>query len=229
MEIQMVHREEIGYPACFNDLSKRPSPLYYIGDLALLGKGNCVAVIGKRDAEPASLKNAETYGRLLSEKGYTVVNGIAHGTDQAAIQGVIKAKGKAVLVMPCGLDLAYPASAKTMMTAILKLGGCIISEYDIGVRPQKSYFLQRDRLQAAVADKVLVVEADEQGGTMTTIQHAIKLGKPIACVVGIDGSSSYGGNRKIVDMKQGIGVYDEESMMNFVSEPVAVQMSLIFS
>ena len=64
---------------------------------------------------------------------------------------------------------------------------------------------------------------------MTTIQHAIKLGKPIACVVGIDGSSSYGGNRKIVDMKQGIGVYDEESMMNFVSEPVAVQMSLIFS
>lgn len=26
MEIQRVHREEMGYPACFNDLSKRPSP-----------------------------------------------------------------------------------------------------------------------------------------------------------------------------------------------------------
>lgn len=69
MEIRMVHREEIGYPACLNDLSKRSSPLYYKGDLTLLGKGNCVAVIGKRDAEPAAVQMSLIFLKIKKKKG----------------------------------------------------------------------------------------------------------------------------------------------------------------
>lgn len=75
MEIRMVHREEIGYPACLNDLSKRPSPLYYKGDLTLLGKGNCVAVIGKRDAEPAAVQMSLIFLKIKKRKECVIVSG----------------------------------------------------------------------------------------------------------------------------------------------------------
>lgn len=227
-EIQMIKKTDPDFPKCFDLLSKKPTLLYYIGNLNLLNE-KCVAIIGKRDAEVVSLNRAKSYGKYLSEKGYVVVNGIARGIDQSAIQGVIEAKGKAILVMPCGLDCIYPSSAKPLVDVVLKLGGCVISEYLIGTKPQKSNFLQRDRLQAAISNKILVISADKNGGTMATVKCALGLNKPVACIIESNGDTPFSGNKQIIESKKGVGIQDEESALDFIQEPISVQMSLTFS
>ena len=45
-------------------------------------------------------------------------------------------------------------------------------------------FLQRNRLIAALSSAVLVVEAREKSGTMSTVAHAERYGKPVYAVPG---------------------------------------------
>lgn len=222
MEIRKIYKDEQDYPACFDILAKKPFAVYYMGDIGLLEK-NCIAIIGSRDATPESFATATSYGRYLAEQGYTVVNGIARGIDQAAIRGVIEAKGKAVLVMPCGLDIIYPSSAKKMVNAVLQLGGCVISEYPAGVQPQKFTFVQRDRLQAAIADKVVVVSAEEESGTMTTVSYTLSMKKPVACTY-----NDASGNKKLINSHKSTCLYNNDTLISFIKEPIAIQMSLVF-
>lgn len=223
MKIQKVCRDEQNYPTCFDVLSKKPITMYYMGDISLLEK-KCIAIIGSRDATQESLETALDYGRYLAEQGYIIVNGIARGIDQAAIRGVIEVKGRAVLVMPCGLDTIYPSSAKNMVREVLQLGGCVISEYDEGIQPQKFTFLQRDRLQAAIADKVVVVSAEEKSGTMTTVNHTLRMNKPVACTY-----NNASGNKKLISSHKSTCLYNKDTLLSFVKEPIAIQMSLVFN
>lgn len=220
MKIQIVSKEDRTYPSCFKDLSQKPSVVYYMGDISLFEK-KCIAIIGAREASTESIEIATNYGKYLAEQGYIIVNGIARGIDQAAIKGVIDAGGKAVLVMPCGLDCIYPASAKYFIDEVLRLGGCVISEYPEGTQPQKFTFLQRDRLQAAVANKVVVISAEEKSGTMTTVDYALRLNKPVACIY-----NNASGNRKLINSHKGTCLYNKDNLFSFVTEPISVQMSL---
>ena len=54
----------------------------------------------------------------------------------------------------------------------LQAGGCLISEYPNGTRPQKYTFVQRDRIQAMLSNKVFIVDAEKDGGTMHTADYA---------------------------------------------------------
>ena len=61
----------------------------------------------------------------------------------------------------------------------------MISEYpprSEGVGPNG--FLQRNRLIAALSSALLVVEAQEKSGTMSTVSHAERYGKPVFAVPG---------------------------------------------
>jgi DNA processing protein len=65
---------------------------------------------------------------------------------------------------------------------ILEKGGCWVSEYPPGTRAQRSYFVERDRLQAGMSGGVIVVETDTDGGTMHTVRFAQTQSRPIACL-----------------------------------------------
>ncbi|WP_368213653.1 DNA-processing protein DprA [Blautia sp. RTP21359st1_E11_RTP21359_211015] len=39
----------------------------------------------------------------------------------------------------------------------LKNGGCIVGEYEAGTRPERWRFVERDRIQAMMSDKIVVV------------------------------------------------------------------------
>ena len=58
------------------------------------------------------------------------------------------------------------------------------------------FFLQRNRLIAALSSALLVVEAREKSGTMSTVSHAERYGKPVFAVPGsIYSPDSAGTNR----------------------------------
>lgn len=88
-----------------------------------------------------------------------------------------------------------------MAKQIIKSGGCIISEYPIGTKPEKLNFPQRNRIISGLSQGVLVIEAGEKSGSLITGDFALEQGRDIFAVPGnISSENSIGTNNLI---KQG--------------------------
>lgn len=168
--------------------------MYCKGDTSLLER-EIIAVIGKRDTTDKYREIARRIGVSLSSD-FVVLNGVARGIDKSVMEGVVSQGGKAIVVLPCGIDIVYPSSCKALVQDILDNGGLVISQYESGVVPEKFRFIERDRLQAQIASKVIVVDSSLDGGTMHTVRFAVENNKEIGCVSFADTPQ---GNQYIID------------------------------
>ena len=224
-EIKSCKKTDECYPNAMKGLTSAPDVLYYVGDIGICNN-IVIAVVGKREAEERYLQIAKRIGEVLAKKGCTVLNGLAVGIDAYALEGAVSANGKTVAVMPGGLDEIYPKSNKKLADKIIQNGGCLISEYPNGTRPKKYTFVQRDKIQAMLSNKVFIVDAEKDGGTMHTADYATKLSKPLGCFVEVPGRSSPSGNQFLVDMHRASAVRDTDGLMKFLGQPEFEQMSL---
>ena len=84
---------------------------------------------------------------------------------------------------------------------ILECGGCIISEYPLGTKPEKANFPARNRIISGISKGLLVIEAQEKSGTLITTDFALEQGRDVYVVPGnINSINSVGTNELI---KQG--------------------------
>lgn len=171
---------DMNYPKAFSNLKGMPDLLYYKGDISLLNTYNSVAIVGSRECSDKSLSFSSEAGETAAKMGLVVVNGLALGCDTAAIVGALRCGGKCVAILPGGLNNIVPKSNENLAKRILDAGGCLISEYAPNVPPKKYTYVQRDKLQSAVSQGVLVVETKIDGGTMHTAEAAIKQRRKIA-------------------------------------------------
>ena len=88
-------------------------------------------------------------------------------------------KGKTIAVIGSSLDIIYPFENKGLAEEIVKNGGCIVSEYPLGTKPEKINFPARNRIISGLSNGVVVVEAKKKSGTMTTVDFALEQGKTV--------------------------------------------------
>lgn len=125
------------------------------------------------------------------------------GIDAYAHLGTLQNKniGKTIAVLGSGLDEIYPKQNIELAKQIIKSGGCIISEFPIGTKPEKINFPQRNRIISGLSQGVLVVEASENSGALITADFALEQGKEVFAIPGnILSNTSIGTNNLI---KQG--------------------------
>ena len=139
-------------------------------------------------------------------KGFNIISGLAIGIDGYAHWGNVQANlknkiaGKTIAVLGSGIDMLYPTQNKELARKIIKTGGCIISEYSNGTRPNKTNFPQRNRIISGLAEAVLVVEAGEKSGAIITANYALEQGKDVFAIPGdITRKTSLGTNKLIQD------------------------------
>ena len=174
-----------GYPdGALADADPPPGVLMSRGDAAVLGSGSRVAVVGTRTPTVAGAQFAFALGRDLARAGVQVVSGLARGIDGAAHRGAITAAGAPVVgVVGSGLDVIYPAEHRDLWEAVAA-HGLLLSETGLGQRPDKRRFTRRNRLLAALADVVVVVESAASGGSLSTARHALDRGRTLLAVPG---------------------------------------------
>ena len=125
------------------------------------------------------------------------------GIDTYAHLGTLQNKniGKTIAVLGNGLNEIYPKQNIELAKQIIKSGGCIISEYPIGTKPEKLNFPQRNRIISGLSQGVLVIEAGEKSGSLITGDFALEQGREVFVVPGnITSENSKGTNNLI---KQG--------------------------
>ena len=158
-----------------------------------------VALVGSRLATPGGLDIARTIGSDLAARGIQVVSGMARGIDGAAHRGALESGGTTVAVLGCGIDVCYPKEHRALRSAITE-SGCVISEEDREALPLNFQFPKRNRIIAALAQAVVVVEAALESGALSTARWAVDLGREVLAVPGsIRSPQSEGTNLLIRD------------------------------
>jgi predicted Rossmann fold nucleotide-binding protein DprA/Smf involved in DNA uptake len=94
------------------------------------------------------------------------------GVDAAAHAGALEAGGPTVAVLGCGLDVPYPRANTGLFARVRDAGGTLVSEHPPGTQPRAANFLPRNRLIAALSAAVVVVEAAEESGSLSTARAA---------------------------------------------------------
>ncbi|MCU1499682.1 MAG: processing protein DprA [Acidimicrobiales bacterium] len=197
-----------GYPDRLADDPAPPAVLFASGGLDAL-TGPTVALVGTRNATRAGRELARSLGRDLAVAGVAVISGLALGIDGAAHEGALRAvvpaeadetqgadgpcaPGRPVGVVAAGLDVVYPRSHLDLHRNVMG-AGVLVSETPLGLRPTAWRFPARNRIIAALADAVVVVESRATGGSMLTAGQALDRGTPVLAVPGHPSSPSAAG------------------------------------
>lgn len=158
------------WPARLNELPAPPVQLYVRGDLS--GLQGAVAIVGTRHADEAGRSFAAELAADVARSGRVVISGGARGIDAAAHQGALSVGGKTVAVLASGLALPYPPAHRPLFGDIVAAGGAVVSEYEPEAPPHRWRCLRRNALVAALAEVVVVVQAPQRSGALSTARWA---------------------------------------------------------
>jgi DNA processing protein len=182
-------RHDPRFPTGLRDAADAPWLLFGRGDPALLNElepSAAVTVVGARRATTYGRDVARSLGRELAAAGIVVVSGLAFGIDGCAHRGALTA-GRTVAVLGCGVDVAYPASHRSLWREICERG-LVLSELPPRTGAWRWSFPARNRIMAALAGMTVVVEAAERSGSLITADLAADLGRDLGAVPGPVGS-----------------------------------------
>jgi DNA processing protein len=189
-------RHDPAFPVGLGDAADAPWALFGRGDPALLGRlepEGAVTVVGARRATAYGREVARGLGRELAAAGLIVVSGLAFGIDACAHRGALES-GITVAVLGCGVDVAYPASHRSLWRQIGE-GGLVLSELPPGTGAWRWTFPARNRIMAALAGMTVVIEAAQRSGSLITADLAADLGRDLGAVPGpVNARASAGTN-----------------------------------
>ncbi|NOZ02760.1 MAG: DNA-protecting protein DprA [Deltaproteobacteria bacterium] len=141
-----------------------------------------VAIVGSRKADSYGMDMASRLGRVLGWAGVTVISGGALGIDRAAHEGALNGGGRTLAIMAGGLATLHPPGNADLFARILETGSGLLSEHPVGRKAERWTFPRRNRLIAALADAVVVVQAGRVSGALNTAAWALKLDVPLFAV-----------------------------------------------
>jgi len=167
-------------PERLRALEDPPRMLFVEGNPEVLKMSPAVAIVGTRTPSDKGLEMTQLVARILGAYPIAVVSGLADGIDAEAHAATLKENLPNVAFLGHGLDITFPASTADLRKRIVHRGGAVVTEYLPRQVYQKSYFVERNRLQAGLADLVIPVEAKEKSGTAHTVRFAESTDRPLA-------------------------------------------------
>lgn len=187
-----------GYPRPLTNLPEAPFVLYCRGRWTEADE-RAVALVGSRRADCFGLAAAERLARELAAAGVTVVSGLARGVDATAHRAALAGGGRTVAVLGSGLDVVYPPEHSRLAERVAAQGA-VLSEFPPGTPPQPWHFPWRNRIIAGLAAAVVVVQAGERSGALSTADWALDQGREVfACPADLTKPAGAGNIRLLAD------------------------------
>ena len=125
--INIVTINDKSYPYYLKNIYDPPVVLYYKGKL--MDNEKAIAFVGSRKATSYGLQMSENLSYETARVGVTIVSGMARGIDTYAHKGALKAQGRTIAVLGCGLDVAYPKENIELMERISNNGQLFPNTY----------------------------------------------------------------------------------------------------
>ena len=182
--VSVITRSDTTYPRQLLLDVEAPAVLFVSGNLPT-NSVRRVGIVGTRSATQFGKHFAKQLGRELASHGISVVSGLARGIDVEAHDGALQVRdgGAPLAVVAGGPNVVYPREHRGIWKS-MEDRGAIISEYPPHRKPEAYRFPLRNRVLAGVSDVLVVVESRSTGGSMLTVNEAIKRGVTVMAVPG---------------------------------------------
>jgi DNA processing protein len=174
---------DAAYPACLGRLpaGERPARLFVAGAIP---PSPGMAIVGTRAPDAHGLLLAGRLARECASRGIPVVSGGASGIDSEAHRSCLDAGGTTVVVLAGGLEHPHPPGSEDLFVRAAAAGGCFLSDQQPAVPTRPFLFLRRNRLIAALARCVIVVQAGGRSGALSTAAWARRCAVPLFAAAG---------------------------------------------
>ncbi len=170
------------YPKILKNIYMPPLILYILGDFHESDKYN-IAIVGTRKPTDYGRSITAKFSKELAEQNITIISGLARGVDSIAHRSAIKAGGRTIAVIGSGLDVVYPPENRALFNEITQ-NGVIISEFELGTKPDAQNFPRRNRIISGISLGTLVVESKKNGGAMQTANYAMDQNREVFAIPG---------------------------------------------
>lgn len=161
-----------------------PLFLYYKGS-ASLNNRKIISIVGTR--------NMTNYGKGFTESFVAdiatlypdalIVSGLARGVDITAHCAALECGLDTLAVMGTSFPTIYPAAHRRYINEIMEHGG-LMTQFQYQSSTDNKNFVERNRIIAAIADAVVVVESKGNGGSMYTADWSHRYGVPLCALPG---------------------------------------------
>ena len=188
-----------------------PKELFYLGNLALLERKK-VAIVGSRKPNQYAREITQQLAKKMANMGLCIVSGGAIGVDALAHKAA--GANNTLMVAATGLDKRYPAINKNLIQEIEK-DGLVMSQFPAKTASNKYNFVLRNELVVALGDVLIVAYADENSGTMRSVEYALKMDKKIYVLPHRIGESE--GTNRLLKEKKAEAIYDIDAFCSMLS------------
>ena len=217
-------------PPLLKEIPNPPKKLYHLGNFEKDDRPH-IAIVGTRKATASGIAIARSFAKELASAGAVIVSGLATGIDTAAHEGALDAKGKTIAVLGNGIDWIYPRQNEKLAKRILESGGAIVSEYPAGIGTLKHQFLERNRIVSGLSVGVIVIEAPQKSGALSTASHALEQNREVFVVPGPLNNENYAGSHGL--LRAGARVVSKPADvlddLNLLSPAAPAQLSILES
>ncbi len=182
-KIQCILLNDLNYPKRLSHCPDAPLVLYKLGS-GELNHSRSVAIVGTRNNTSYGADVTKTIIKELAGGITQVISGLAEGVDTLAHRQSIQNNVNTVGVLGHGLDRIYPRSNVSLASEIIENGGALISEFPVGVKPDRENFPKRNRIVAGMTCSTIVVESSSKGGSLITARLALDYNRDVFAVPG---------------------------------------------
>jgi DNA processing protein len=190
------------YGPLLSQISDPPKQLFTAGDHTLISSALLDQTFDVPGYEPANIKflcvigsrKFTDYGKTICESliksleglPVIIVSGLALGIDSIAHRSAILHGLKTIAVPGSGLhpSVLYPRSHFNLANEIIEKGGLILSEYAPNTPASPWSFPIRNRIMAGLSHSILIIEAEEDSGTLITARLALEYNRDVGVIPG---------------------------------------------
>jgi DNA processing protein len=181
--IEILSYLDKAYPYRLKAIDSAPIILYKKGKLDL-NPHRTVGVVGTRTPTSHGKQATEKIVEGLRTIDAVSVSGFAYGVDTITHRKSLDQEVPTIAVLGNGLDTIYPAENRELYHKVLDQGGAFVSEFNLGIGPDRNNFPMRNRIIAAMSDALAVVESKNKGGSMITAEFANEYNKDVFAMPG---------------------------------------------
>ena len=199
------------YPELLKRIYYPPLVLYVKGKFIEQDKYT-IAVVGTRNPTNYGKTQAENIAASFAQQNIVTVSGMARGIDSIAHKTALKNEGRTIAVIGSGLDVIYPPENNKLFHEIAE-NGLVISEYELGTKPDAQNFPKRNRIISGISHGTVVIETGLTGGALQTAAYALDQNREVFAVPGNLGVKQSEGTNTLIQKGEAKLVRDSEDIL----------------